>query len=45
MAASTIVTVPRSPSTRRRSPLWMRRVAWLVPITAGMPYSRATIEP
>ena len=26
-------------------PVWMRRVATPVPSTAGMPYSRATMEP
>ena len=35
--------MPRSPSTRTRWPVWIRLVAWPVPTTAGMPYSRATI--
>ena len=35
--------MPRSPSTRTRSPVLMRVVAMPVPTTAGMPYSRATI--
>ena len=38
-----IVTIPRSPSTRTRSPVLIRAVACPVPTTAGMPYSRATI--
>src|SRR5688572_20550947 len=37
-------TVPRSPSTRIRSPSRSRMVALPVPTTAGMPSSRATIE-
>src|SRR5205085_3221761 len=37
------VTMPRSPSTRTRSPVLILLVAWPVPTTAGMPYSRATI--
>ena len=36
--------MPASPSTRILSPLAIRRVATAVPSTAGMPYSRATIE-
>ena len=39
------VTVPAEPSTVISWPLVMRCVALPVPITAGMPYSRATIEP
>jgi len=39
------VTVPLVPSTVIICPVWMRRVATPVAITAGMPYSRATIEP
>ena len=37
-------TLPASPSTVIICPVWMRRVAMPVPMTAGMPYSRATIE-
>ena len=39
------MTTPALPSTVITSPLWMRLVATPVPITAGMPYSRATMEP
>ena len=38
------MTVPASPSTRFRWPLVSLWVATPVPSTAGMPYSRATIE-
>jgi hypothetical protein len=40
---SRIVTTPRSPSTRTRCPVLIRFVAWPVPTTAGIPYSRATM--
>ena len=36
-------TMPRPPSTRTRSPVLSRMVAFLQPTTAGMPNSRATI--
>ncbi len=39
-----MVTVPASPSTRTSWPLASRWVATPVPSTAGMPYSRATME-
>src|ERR671916_1243319 len=39
------VTLPASPSTRMVWPDLMRVVATPVPRTAGIPYSRATIEP
>src|SRR2546423_1177970 len=42
-AQSRMVTKPRSPSTRTRCPVLIRLVAWPVPTTAGIPYSRATI--
>ena len=35
--------MPLSPSTRSLCPVLMRWVAWPVPTTAGMPYSRATM--
>ena len=41
---TTRVTVPASPSTMTCWPLRSRSVAAPVPSTAGMPYSRATIE-
>ena len=37
-------TVPALPSTVMICPLWIQRVADPVPITAGKPYSRATIK-
>ena len=40
---SRIVTTPELASTRRRSPVLMSFVPVPVPITAGNPYSRATI--
>ena len=42
---SRIVTVPRSPSTEIFCPLLTRWVTSPIPRTAGIPYSRATIEP
>jgi len=43
--SSSSVTVPASPSTASIMPDLIRSVATPVPITAGMPYSRATMEP
>ena len=44
-ASSSNLTVPESPSTSIVCPCLMRWVQFPVPTTAGMPYSRATIEP
>src|SRR5215217_7854156 len=40
-----ILTVPASPSTVIVWPFLMNCVPWPVPMTAGIPYSRATMEP
>ena len=42
---SPMMTIPRYPSTVTRVPLGIREVASGIPVTQGIPYSRAMIAP